>query len=118
MNCLAEADLETLVSSMLTGFDTRVALIPNTLCAPFHEEARQVETELLTIYKMVTLCVKREQDLDRIAAAWAVMVKICDDTARRLAGLCHAHPNCGADTYYDRVLDLRNRCHRLQMMHS
>ena len=46
------------------------------------------------------------------------MVEMCDEFLRRLSGLKERHPYCGAEIYYDRVLDLRNKCKRLQEMHS
>jgi hypothetical protein len=103
---------------MLSGFDQRVASIPKDLCAPFHQEARGLEIELVSIYRVVVLYVRKEQDLAQIAACWALMVKICDDSAARLGRVSEQHPYCGADIYYDRVLDLRNKCQRLQNLHS
>jgi len=117
-SCLAESDLQDLGNEMLEGFERRVAAIPNDLCAPFHSEARQLETELLTIYKFVALSTRRTEDLTQVAKAWEMMVKVCDESAKRLNTLVKHHPACGADSYYDRVLDLRNKCQRLQQMHS
>ena len=91
---------------------------PNELCAPFQTEARQLETELLTIYKFVALSTRRDEDLNSVAKAWGLMVSVCDQSAKGLNTLVQQHPDCGADTYYDRVLDLRNKCQRLQQMHS
>jgi hypothetical protein len=117
-SCLGESDLKDLGNEMLEGFERRVAAIPHELCAPFQTEARQLETELLSIYKFVALCARREEDLAQIAKAWAQMVKVCDESAQRLNSLVKQHPDCGANAYYDRVLDLRNKCQRLQQMHS
>lgn len=117
-SCLVESDLENLGSEMLAGFDRRVAAIPSDLCAPFHTEARLLGTELLTIYRFVALAARREEELDRVAKAWEMMVKVCDESAQRLGELVRQHPDCGAAAYYDRVLDLRNKCQRLQQMHS
>jgi hypothetical protein len=117
-HCLAESDFRELGEGMLSGFDRRVASIPDFLCAPFHQEARQLETELLSIYRFVVLSVRKEEDLAHIAACWALMVKICDDSATRLGRLSSIHPHCRAEVYYDRVLDLRNKCQRLQNLHS
>jgi len=100
-------------------FDKRVASLPPELCAPFHQEARQLDAELLTIYKMTALCNKEEEeDLDKVSSRWGAMVKICDGSIKRLGELTRQHPQCGADWYYDRMLDLRNKCLRLQKMHS
>jgi hypothetical protein len=77
----------------------------------------RLEDELIRIYKMVVFCVKEETDLEKVASLWGFMVGMCDFFAERLAKLKKAHPACGADSYYDRILDLRNKCHRLQQMH-
>jgi hypothetical protein len=103
---------------MLATFDRRVAQIPADLCAPFHEEARQLETTLLTIHGMASLLARKEQDLANISGIWGAMVDLCDASTKKLAELVRKHPYCGAQLYYDRLLDLRNRCQRLQQMHS
>jgi len=116
--CLTNSDLLELSSDSLAAFGERVARIPQDLCAPFHEEARQLETVLLTVYRVVVLCTKREEDLQRVSQWWATMVRVCDDFAKELGKLVEAHPACGAEPYYDRVLELRSKCLRLQKMHS
>jgi hypothetical protein len=116
--CLTDADLQELSKGSLASFDQRVAAIPRELCAPFHDEARQLEAELLTVYRVVVLCTKREEDLTHVAKWWAAMVQVCDDFAARLSRLVETHPACGAEQYYDRVLELRSKCLRLQKMHS
>jgi hypothetical protein len=117
-SCLADSDLQDLGKEMIAGFERRVAAIPSELCAPFNTEARQLETELLTIYKVVALATRNVEDLAEVAKAWSTMVTVCDESAKRLNSLVKQHPDCGADAYYDRVLDLRNKCQRLQQMHS
>ena len=77
-----------------------------------------LESELLMIYKMAALCVRREDDLDRIANLWGEIVSVCDQALVRLQRLIGIHPSCGADIYQDRILDLRNRCRRLQETHA
>jgi len=114
---LAESDLMVLSNGTLAAFDQRVAGIPRDLSAPFHEEARQLEAELLTVYRVVVLCTKKEDDLSRVAQWWGGMVRVCDEFAGRLSRLVHEYPHCGAEQYYDRVLELRSKCQRLQKMH-
>ena len=116
--CLTNSDLLELSNDSLAAFDQRVSRIPQDLCAPFHEEARQLETVLLTVYRVVVLCTKREDDLQRVGQWWATMVRVCDDFAKALGKLVEAHPACGAEPYYDRVLELRSKCLRLQKMHN
>jgi hypothetical protein len=115
--CLSLSSIEELGQSALGDFDKNIASLPQDLCAPFHEEARQLETVLLTIYKMTALCSREEQDLSKVSALWGAMVSICDGCVTSLGELAKRHPKCGADYYYDRVLDLRNKCLRLQKMH-
>jgi hypothetical protein len=115
--CLSDEDVLELSEDSLTSFDQRVASIPKDLCAPFHDEARQLEVELLTVYRVVVLCTRREDNLDRVSKWWETMVRICDKFAVRLGKLAEAHPSCGAEQYYDRVLELRSKCLRLQTMH-
>ncbi len=116
--CLVEADLETLAGESLAAFELRLAAIPKDMCAPFNDEARQLETELLTVYRVAVICTKKEEDLERVAQWWGTMVRMCDAFAARLGGLVREHPACGAEAYYDRILELRSKCLRLQKMHS
>lgn len=115
---LVDSDLLELSNGSLAAFDQRIASIPRELSAPFHEEARQLEAELLTVYRVVVLCTKKEDNLDTVADWWGTMVRVCDDFAARLNRLTTEHPHCGAGHYYDRVLDLRNKCLRLQKTHQ
>jgi len=82
------------------------------------EELRQLEAELLTVYRVVVQCTKREEDLERVSNWWETMVRMCDEFAVRLGKLAEARPACGAEQYYDRVLELRSKCLRLQKMHN
>jgi len=116
--CLTETDVKILAESTLTAFDEEVASLPQEVCVPFNEAAGRLEAQLLTIYKFVVQLVRREEDLEIVAGWWVTMVSQCDEFAKRLRKLSLAHPNCGADFFYDRVLDLRNRCQRLHQMHS
>ncbi len=112
------SDLKELGQSVLAGHDRRILEIPEDLCVPFTEEARQLETELLVVYKATVLCVRREENMDTVSARWAEMVEICDGSISRLKKLSDKHPHCYAQFYYDRVLDLRNKCQRLREMHQ
>lgn len=88
------------------------------MCAPLQAEAGKLETELLAIYKCVVLSIQSEEDLNRVAKSWGLLVAVCDETARRLNALAERYPSSRAQARDDRVLDLRNKCHRLQEMHS
>jgi hypothetical protein len=116
--CLGESDVRELAQSTLAEFDQEVATLEPELCVPFNQAAMRLEGELLTIYKFVVRIVRREEDIDKVASWWGTMVAQCDEFAKKLRDLASAHPACGADFFYDRVLDLRNKCQRLQKMHS
>lgn len=116
--CLGESDLAKLAKSTLDAFDREMATLEPELRVPFNQAALRLEGELLTIYKFVVLIVKREDDLGKVASWWGTMVSQCDEFAKRLGDLARAHPACGAEFFYDRVLDLRNKCQRLRQMHS
>ena len=115
--CLGESDLGVLAKATLDEFDQEIATLEPELCVPFNQAAMRLEGELLTIYKFVVQLVRREEDLDKVASWWGTTVSQCDEFAKRLHDLSVAHPACGAEFYYNRVLDLRNKCQRLQQMH-
>src|SRR5262249_19603868 len=115
--CLAESDLRILAQSMLDEFDREIATLEPSLSAPFNQAATRLEGELLTIYRFVVQLVRREDDLDKVASWWQTMVSQCDEFAKRLHKLSITRPASGAEYYYNRVLDLRNKCQRLHQMH-
>lgn len=102
----------------LAESEKRLARIAEDRCATFYEEARSLEVELLSMYRTVAVCVRKEDDMGRIRQWWTTMKDVCDRFAALLSQLQKNHPQCGADTFYDRVLDLRNRCQRLAEMHD
>jgi len=115
--CLDTSDIMQLSEASLAEIEKRLSEIPADLCAPFHAEADKLEQQLLAVYRIVALCVRKEEDLDAVAGWWDTTTKICDRFAARLNKLSETHPDCGAEVFYDRVLDLRNRCLRLANLH-
>lgn len=115
--CLDHEDVIELSRITLAESAKRLERIPINLCAPFNEEARALELELLNVYRTVVFCVKKEDEMEAVAIWWKTMTEICDVFSKRLHDLHSKHPLCGADVFYDRVLDLRNKCQRLQEMH-
>jgi len=116
--CFDTSDILALSRATLDETDRRLSEIPADLCAPFYAEASNLEQQLLGVYRTVALCVRKEDDLEKIAAWWRAMTEACDEFANRLSRLSQEHPQCGAEFFYDRVLDLRNKCQRLQEMHD
>jgi len=110
--------LHALSDASLQSFDEQIASIPQDACVPFYVAAGRLESQLLVIYRMVVLCAKKEEDLDKVTQWWGDMVGLCDEFAARLELLVKQHPDCGAEIYRDRFLDLRNTCKRLQDLHA
>ena len=116
--CFDTADVLELSRATLAEANRRLSEIPADLCAPFCAEASNLEQQLLGVYRTVVLCVRKEDDLEKIANWWRAMTEACDEFAARLGKLREEHPQCGSEFFYDRVLDLRNKCQRLQEMHD
>ena len=116
--CFDTTDILELSRATLAEANRRLSEIPADLCAPFFAEASNLEQQLLGVYRTVALCVRKEDDLEKIGAWWQAITNACDDFAGRLAKLSKEHPECGSEFFYDRVLDLRNKCQRLQEMHA
>lgn len=116
-DCLEVADFREMSDQIVSEFDRQVASISDGSCVEFHIQARDMETQLLTIYRMVVRLARKSEDLDQIARWWKSMGDMCDDSISRLDDLEKQHPGCGASWYRDRLTDLKNKCLRLQMMH-
>jgi hypothetical protein len=112
------SDFKAIGEAHVAEFERRLATIPEDVCGQFNEEARSLEVMVLTLYKAVVLATKREDDLAAVANLWGCMVEVCDIGAMALQRLVKDHPYCGAELYYDRLLDIRNKCRRLQSLHS
>jgi hypothetical protein len=116
--CFDQTDVFTLSEATLTESTRRLGTLSEDQCSAFFEEARSLELELLSVYRMVALCAKKEDNLEHVAEWWKAMTDVCDSFAKTLHTLHSKHPSCGANFFYDRVLDLRNKCQRLAEMHS
>jgi hypothetical protein len=85
--CFDTSDILALSRATLEEADRRLNEIPADLCAPFYAEASNLEQQLLGVYRTVALCVRKEDDLEKIAAWWRAMTEACDEFAGRLAKL-------------------------------
>lgn len=103
--------------SAVAEFEQRIANIPSELCSAFNVAAMRLQDELVRLYKLVALCARSEENLDKVASLWEFMEGMCDRFAHELSKLDTEHPACGADLYYNQILDLRNKCRRLGEMH-
>jgi hypothetical protein len=117
-DCVSESHVAELGKTLLDDFDLRLSVIPADMCAPFHNEANQLEKEVLTLYRLTVMCVRREPSMECVARRWGEMVSVCNQFIEKLKLLHQKHPACGADIYFDKVLDLANKCRRLQEMHG
>ena len=116
--CLDAADIQEIGDSFLNEFDRRYVTLDKEFCVPFNQEARQLEAELLTMYKLVVKMARAIEDIDQVAGLWRTMVNLCEQAVKRLDLLATEHPYCDAEPYRDRLSDLRNKCQRLQTTHS
>src|SRR5436190_19212797 len=97
LGCIEPSDLQEIGDSMVAAFEGRIAAIPKDMCAPFHAEARQLETQLLTVYQMVAKITKNVDDLSQVAKMWKTVVLVGDASSLRLGAVVRKHPVCGAD---------------------
>ena len=77
--CLDNQDLQELSTDSLQSFEKQIAAIPADLCVAFYVAAGHLESQLSIIYRMVVLCTKKEEDLDKVALWWSSMVRVCDE---------------------------------------
>jgi hypothetical protein len=115
--CVTPEDLTTISATALEEFDRWVATIPEDGCVEFNRAASSLEVELRQSYRFIASIARRTDDLDQISKLWSGMVEACDFYLARLHGLHEKHPICGAGYYYDRVLEIRNKCQRLAEIH-
>ena len=116
--CLTQLDVQELGESFLHEFDIRVPELSPDLSAPFSQEARQLEAQLTTMYKMVAKMARSEEDMECVAGMWGMMVHFCDEASTRISKLSAEHANCDAAQFIDRISEMRNKCRRLQTMHA
>ncbi len=79
-------------------------------------ETGKLESAAIQLYGLIVLMTRKESDIDVVRSAWDMMVKICDEYAKRISDLCKDHPFCSSS--HDKILDLRNKCVRLRDLHS
>lgn len=116
-DCVSQSDLQEMGRAYLEEFEQRISGVPEDLCAPFHDGASRLEANLFSLYRTTVICVRKEPDIECVAQRWSDMVQICDSFLAKLRALHEKHPSCGAELYYDRALDLKNKCQRLLEMH-
>ena len=107
-------DLKELKNSSLESFEAKIAKADGR--SDFNVAAAQLESQLVQLYGFAALTVRRMDDLDQIAGLWSTMVSICDEIAKKVILICEDQPQCIAT--YDRILDIRNKCERLKLLHA
>jgi hypothetical protein len=118
MTCVTDSDFKAIAESGISQFNKAVERIPFDSCALFRDEASRLEAGLLGVYRVVVSMVRREEDIEKVSECWGSMVAICDKYAERLGVFQKQHPACGAELFYDRILDLRNKCRRMHALHA
>jgi hypothetical protein len=116
--CLVGTDFEEIGRSALEDFDQNVSDLPKDLCAPFFQEAKSLESKLVTMFQFVSRLARNEPDMDNVASMWGAMEQLCEQAEIRVSKLSTEHPNCNADYFFDRLHQLKRKCKRLQMTHS
>lgn len=102
-HALAEADLREFDESRTsTGLPT--------------VEAAKLESQVLQLYRLTVLAVRREESDDAAAQLWRNMVRLCDDACLRLSRVQDENPGCRVS--HDRLLELRAKCARLADLHA
>ena len=110
------ADLEKIGNSALQSFEERRAANPADTEWNFDLEVARLESQLTQLYAFAAMAARREESMEKTAQLWAAMVSICDAFAARVSALCREHPAGAAS--HDRILDLRNKCARLEQLHA
>ena len=118
IGCGSLESFTELSENILNSFDKKLADLSPDKCIPFHNAARDLGVELTTIYRMMAICARRQESIDAAAKIWRFMKTTCDQFLVRMGALCDEHPSCGADIYRDQILDLRNKCGRMESLHS
>ena len=116
--CLEPNDLAEIMRSDISESSERIRGIPADMCAPFNEEAGKLELQLLGVYKLTVICVKKELEMEKVVKWWQFMKATCDEYLAQIGRLHKDHPYCGADFFYDRVLEVRSKCERMMTLHG
>ena len=108
------SDLERIRDTALQEFEQRVNAADPGISVDL--EVARLESQLLQLYRLAAMAARREETLEQTSALWAVVVGICDAFALKVSARCAQQPLCSAA--HDRILDLRNKCRRLQDLHG
>jgi len=117
MPCFTESDVQELGEQCLPNLIVG-SCPPEDLCAPFHDEARQLETELMSLYRATVMCVRREEDINRVAARWGEMVEICEGVLLGFKRYQKSTLAAGRVFTMTAFLNSEAKCRRLQEMHQ
>ena len=71
----------------------------------FDAQLAEMESFLLSIYRFAVLSVRREQKMERAAAAWRETLDVIDGAAKRVQSLAAKHS--GVHPSLDRILEIR-----------
>ncbi len=99
-------------------FDKSILSAPPDTAGQFHDAAIQIESAIKVVYRMTAVEARNTDDMEEIARLWGAMAQVCQEAVKKLAQLVGDRRDCGVGVYIDRILDLANKCQRLQTMHQ
>jgi hypothetical protein len=98
-------------------FDESLRSFPLDTCSQIQDAAIRIESAIKVVYRVTALEARSVDDMEAISNLWGAMAQICREAVKRLTSLTEKSRDCGVGIYVDRILDLSNKCQRLQEMH-
>jgi hypothetical protein len=98
-------------------FEKNLQSFPADTCGRLQDAAIQIESAIKVVYRVTALEARSTEDLSEVARLWGAMGEVCQQAVKKLSALSQQQPDCGIGIYLDRILDLANKCRRLQEMH-
>ena len=84
--------------------------------ARLHREVARLEGKLEQLHNVAVMAARRAEAVEKIAAVWQTMMRICERFAQKIQTLVQAHPGCRAS--HDQVLDLLSDCRKRHAFHA
>jgi hypothetical protein len=98
-------------------FDESLGSSPLDTCTQIQDTAVRIESAIKVVYRVTALEARSIDDMQMVSELWGNMAQICRDAVKRLTSMGDKNRDCGVGVYVDRILDLANKCQRLQEMH-
>jgi hypothetical protein len=98
-------------------FDDTLRDCPLDSSTRLQDAAIRIESAIKVVYRVTALEARAIEDMHEISRLWGTMSQICRDAVKKLGSISDKNRDCGVGIYIDRILDLANKCQRLQEMH-